>query len=155
MAKTKLGAVNEHARQFSPNALPVYASQVFSAKSGRFVNGQVQAGYITSAADGADYLMGAVDFVGTTSSTSGGTKLAVDVSTETIYEVPAWASAATTVTQAIIDAYIGKACDLKVDTNIQYADYDTATDDVLLIVGGSVADNCLYVKINAGDNLVS
>lgn len=150
MKSINLSAINDHKRNFTPGDFPMAASQVFPAVSGKFVYNN--SGAITAAANGQDEIIGAVEFVGTTSSTAGGTRLPIDRSCETIYEVPAYlTSARATLTETVVNALIGKTCDIKVASNVQYADIGAATDDVLLIVGWNPLNNTLLVTMNANE----
>jgi len=129
-------------RQFGPE-VPFAASQVLYANSGRFVYNN--SGVWTACANGANNVQGFTEFIGTTSSTSGGTKAAVDQSCDVWYEMPVYKT--TAFTQANLDSYIGKSCDLYVST-YQYADVQsTTTDFVFKIMGGSVAHQTIYVTI--------
>lgn len=150
MAKSKYGIVkNNHLAHYT-HAIGVGASEVFSAKSGRFVELDGGSGDIKAATSGAAALIGAVDFVGTASSTEGGTELPVQTSTQVVYEMPVYdgTTAGVSVSQDTIDSYVGRTCDLYVASNIQYADTNGDTDETFIIVGGDADENTLYVVMN-------
>ena len=107
---------------------PVAASEVFKKKGGAFVtidaNGRIQ---IAVAGD--------VDVIGhaifnedlTESSTAGGTVLPVDLSFDSVYELPintgTWA-----------DTMRGKLCDLSVSSSIQGVDLTASGEDVVQLI---------------------
>lgn len=126
---------------------PAAASQNFELKSGKFVYSA--SGYMTIAASGADEIFGYA-FIGdkTTGSSAGDDTLTINISTDAIYELPIDAAR----TEAQLIALVGKACDIVTTSNIQYADYDAGTDNVLMIVGyryyGSASgEQTLYVRM--------
>jgi len=126
---------------------PAAASQNFELKSGKFVYSS--SGYMTIAATGADEIFGYA-LIGdkTTGSTNGDDTLTVNISTDAIYELPV----DTALTEAELIALVGKACDIVTTSNIQYADHDAGTDNVLMIVGyryyGSASgEQTLYVRM--------
>ena len=142
MAKTRYGLIVEA----GVPVLSFAASQVFKEKSGRFV--AQSGGYMIAATNGINEICGYVEFVGTTGSSNGDTKLPIDRSCEKVYEIPIYKTIA--MTEADLRGYIGDTCDLYVASNIQYADLtNIAADDILTIVGGDVAEQTLYVQINA------
>ena len=127
--------------------MPAKASQNFELRSGKFVYSN--AGYANIAAAGADQIYGYA-FIGdkTTGTTDGDDTLTINISTDAIYELPLDAAR----TEAQLIALVGKTCDIVTTSNIQYADYDAATDNVLMIVGyryyGSASgEQTLYVRM--------
>ena len=131
--------------------IPAQASQNFENRSGCFVtlDSSERAG-VSVAADTQIFGFAlAGDF--TTSSTAGQTILAINISLEAIYLMPL--DAARTIAQ--LQDLVGKTCDLVVASNIQYADYDASTTDVIQIVGyeywGSASgEQGVWVRMNPG-----
>src|SRR3990167_6973554 len=67
----------------------------------------------------------------TTSATAGDDLVVVNLGKGIIFEMPLDAAR----TEAQLKALIGETCDIIVTSNIQYADYDASTYDVLEIMG--------------------
>ena len=126
---------------------PVGASEVFKKAGGGFVStdgsGRVE---IASAA--------AVDIIGshlffedfTASSTEGGTIVPVDMSLDSVYEIPidtgTWA-----------DTMRGETCDIGVTSNVQGADLTASATDVLILIDKGFTDaagtvQTVLVKLN-------
>lgn len=131
-----------------------YASQKLPAKSGRFVYYDISDAYWKACADNSVTLGGWVEqhtsdlTSDATSATNGGTKFQIiDVEGRT-FELPYAASgAASTLTETVGAALIGKKIDLYVDSDgIQYAD-NTANQAVLQVKGYNVAENTLTVMV--------
>ena len=144
----KVGTVGEQLR-YGPSFGPVTyvdaawgASEVIKAASGRFVKTD-GSGYLEIAGDGDSELVGWAEHrEETVSSTEGGTKTQLNVNRETIYKIPINAG---TLTRAMFY----DTTDISVSSNIQGANLATADDDVLIIVGGDIANNAwLLVQIN-------
>jgi hypothetical protein len=67
----------------------------------------------------------------TTSSTAGRDVISVNINHDIIGEMPLDAAR----TEAQLKGYIGETCDIVVTSNIQYADYDASSIDILEIMG--------------------
>jgi len=109
------------------------SAQPFQANSGKFVFLATDSRLATlaSGTTTAD-LIGWAD-VGTfsTATTSGADIIPVNVDETAVYEMPINA----TQTESQLKQLIGKVCDIETSSNIQYADYDAATDKTIQIVG--------------------
>jgi len=123
---------------------PVAASQTFKRRSGHFV--YLSSNRVNIADSGTSQLFGWA-LVGkdwTSSSTAGADKVTVDTYPFHVWEVPA----RDTFTAANLEAYIGDTCDLEVVSNIQYVDNGESNEDTIVIVGGDVDEQTLYVHMN-------
>ena len=123
---------------------PVAASQVFYRRSGHFV--YISSGNVTVADSGTGELFGWA-LTGknyTSSSTAGADTLTIDTNPFHVWEIPA----RDTFTAANLKAYIGDTCDLEVSNSIQYADNGESNEDTIVIVGGDVDEQTLYVHMN-------
>ncbi len=131
----------------SPEGL-FYASQVLSKLSGRYVVYGTSSTYFLACADNAAAASGYVTWTGTTSSTNGGTKLAIAMNIDQFAtELPYAASgAAATLTNAVLVTLYSKLIDMYVTSNIQYAD-NNASQSAFRIVGGDAAENTLYITV--------
>ena len=109
----------------------VGASVVFKHLGGAFVQMDANQRVIIAVAGVTDIMGWALTGDFTASATAGNTKVAVNTAVDAVYEMPL--DAARTETQ--LKALVGKTCDIKVTSDIQYADYAASTDDVLHIVG--------------------
>lgn len=126
--------------------MPVGASEVFKYKGGCFVEPD-GSGRIEVCDDGDATAIGYANTAErTASSTEGADKVGVDVSYDTVYEIPAILNAGTVPTDAALIAAVGETCDIKVVSNVQYANVDTTTDSILLIVGYKVYGSTLGLK---------
>ena len=126
----------------------VYTSNVFSLKSGRYcVYGTSSAGML-ACADNAAAISGFTQWTGTASATTLATKISVAYNIDQFAtEMPYAASgAAATLTAAVLITIYSKLIDIFVSSNIQYAD-NAASQSVLRVVGGDVAENTLYVHV--------
>ena len=135
--------------EFTHNA-KLLASTVLPAKSGRFVVYDISDGYFKAVATSGSYISGYIEESLTASATSGVTVLPLATNVqECIFEVPyATSGAAGTLTQAVGDALVAKKVDLYVDTNgIQFANCSATSQALLEIVGFSVPNNTVYVKV--------
>ena len=107
---------------------PVAASEVFKKKGGAFVtidgNGRIQIA-VAGDVDVIGHALFNEDF--TASATAGATVLPVDLSDESVYEVPintgTWA-----------DTMRGKLCDLSVASGIQGVDLTASGEDVVQLI---------------------
>lgn len=109
---------------------PVGASEVFKKAGAAFLRTD-GSGRVEIAVAGDTEIIGAAlmneDL--TASATEGGTKVEVDMSYESVYEVPIAAG-----TTAWADTMRGKDCDLRVDSNIQGVDLGASGEDVVQLI---------------------
>ncbi|MDD4156702.1 MAG: hypothetical protein PHY08_09040 [Candidatus Cloacimonetes bacterium] len=152
MYKASYGYIRGN-RNFT-DELAMAASQTVKARSGHFV--YFDGGAVTMCADGATAIDGAIDvpYDDTLEITD---KRAVDISTESVYEIPIYATDGTTyatLTEARVVAAVGKAGAIKVSGDVQYLNMSD-TDDVLIqtqkvlqVVGYNYTNKTAYVKIN-------
>lgn len=120
---------------------PIGASEVFKKKGGAFVkddgSGRME---VASAASTniAGYALFNDDF--TSSSTEGGTTLPVDLSYDSVFEIPinsgTWA-----------DTMRGKTCDLSVSSNIQGANLAASSTDVIILVDKGTTTGTTVVSV--------
>lgn len=117
--------------------MPAGASEVFRAKSGRFVKNDAS-GRLEVAVDGTTLLEGWVEEGDLTcSSTEGGTIVSFVHAVNclgTIFRIPV--NAGTFVATMRL-----KTCDLAVSSNIQGAKLDGSGEDTLIIVDGDLVNN--------------
>jgi hypothetical protein len=151
MAKLKYGIVDSSQTPLVPFCVGAFlASDVLSAKSGRFVVYDESDAYWRAANDGEATFNGYVEQHLTCAATSGQKLPIFDIRNHT-FELPyANATSVTTqLTQANLDAMIGQLCDLHVASNIQYADAGATTDNIFRIVGGDPTQGygTLYVQV--------
>lgn len=119
--------------------VPIGASEVIKAKSGRFVKNDTS-GRAEIAVDGSTELIGFLDCEEfTASSTEGADKRFCINDLTAVFRIPinAGTYAATMV---------GKTCDLAVTSNIQGAKLDASGEDTVIIVGGDAVNNA-YVDV--------
>lgn len=123
---------------------PVAASQAFARRSGHFV--KIASGNVTIADSGDSELFGwaLVGKAWTSSSTAAADKVTVVTDPSKVWEIPARDA----FTAANLKAYIGDTCDLEINGGIQYADNGESNEDTLVIVGGDVDEQTLYVHLN-------
>jgi len=151
MAKLKYGVVGSSQVPLVPFCEGGFlASDVLSAKSGRFVVYDESDAYWRAANSGEATFNGYVEQHLTFSTTSGAKLPIFDIRGLT-FELP-WANATdvtTQLTQATLDALIGQLCDLYVASNIQYADAGATSDNIFRIVGGDPNEGAgtLYVQV--------
>ena len=124
------------------------ASQIFKRRSGHFVVMNPTTGFVTIAADSAAIITGWA-LVGkdwTSSGTAGQDKVTVDTHPLHVWEMPSDAA----FTAAALLLLIGDTCDIAVDgtTKIQSVDIGETNQDLLVIVGGDVDEQTLYVHMN-------
>ena len=110
---------------------PVGASEVFKQAGGSFVKTD-GSGRVELAVAGETEIIGAVllNADETASSTEGASKYVVDLSTESVYEIPI-----DTTSTAYAATMLGKAVDLIVNSNVQEVDLANSGEGVLQIVG--------------------
>jgi len=124
---------------------PVAASQAFKRRSGHFV--KLDSNRRVTIADSGDSEIIGWALVGkdwTSSSTAGADKVTVDTHPLHVWEIPPDAA----ITASSLAGLIGKTCDLIVSSNIQYADIGESNEDVIVIIGGDVDGQTLYVHMN-------
>lgn len=125
--------------------VPIAASQTFSRRSGHYV--KLDASKHADIADSGDSEIAGWMHMGkdfTSSSTAGADKGSIDAFPFSVYEVPA----RDTFTAANLASYIGETCDLEVASNIQYVDNGESNEDNVVVVGGDVDEQTLYVHLN-------
>lgn len=127
---------------------PLAASVIFKNLGGKFVTKDGSGNYAISAASDTQ-IDGWADIAGdfTSSSTAATDKAQVVIDLGAIFEIPV-SPADTALTDAGLKTLMRKTCDLVVASNVQYADTDASSTDVIKIVGGNVARNTVYVQIN-------
>ncbi len=124
---------------------PVAASQAFTRRSGHFVKKDVN--NRADIADSGDTQLQGWALVGkdwTSSATAGADKVTVDTHPLHVWEIPSDA----TFTAATLATIVGETCDLIVNSNVQQADFGESNEDVIMIVGGDVDEQTLYVHMN-------
>ena len=139
--KVKLGRIFD--RPFYIKC-PVAASQAFYQRSGHFV--YLSSNNVTIADSGTTQLFGAAQIGSdwTSSSTAGADTVTVCTDPMAVYEVPA----RDTFTASNLAAYVGDTCDLEISSGIQYIDNGESNEDTIVIVGGDVDEQTLYVHMN-------
>ena len=126
--------------------IPVAASQAFKARSGKFV--KLDASKHADIAESGDSELFGWALVGgdtTSSSTAAATKVSVDTSVTSIFELP---YDDTTVTEANLAELLGETCDLIVASDIQYADIGESNEDTIQILGYDFNRKTVYVRLN-------
>lgn len=117
--------------------MPAGASEVFRAKSGRFVKND-GSGRVEVAVDGSTLLQGWVEEGDLTcSSTEGGTivgMIPIENCLGVIFRIPVNAG-------TFVATMRGKTCDLAVSSNIQGAKLDGSGEDTLVIYDGDLVNN--------------
>jgi len=154
--KTIYGNIKSPAKKQYTEEVGLTASQVFPAKSGRWVvRGSTGA---FSAASGAsdEALIGTIDFVGTASATAKATKTAIQIEPTVSVEMPIYEAGAVggEVTQAEVDAAYGTICGLKVVSNVQYADIDNTTANQCVLNTLYCIKNPTFEAVSGGTALV-
>lgn len=114
--------------------VPLAASQVFKARSGRFVYLDGSGNAVICAA-GANVIFGHAEESERTSSSTAAAEVAnVIVDPSAIFRVPV-------ITGTYVATMRGKTCDIGVSSNVQGADLAASTDDVLIVVDGDLVNN--------------
>lgn len=123
---------------------PCAASVAFKNLSGKFMVKDGSSNY--AIADSGDTELAGWAMAGefTASSTAAKTTVPIVDDFSAIFEIPSDA----TFTAAELKALVGKTCDLIVASNIQQADIGESTEDVIIIVGGDVDRQTLFVRLN-------
>lgn len=124
--------------------MPLAATQTFYRRSGHFVT--ISGGNISVANDPSAILGWALvgkDWI--SSGTAAADKVTVCVDPYKVWEVPA----RDTFTVAQLKGLIGDACDLEQNGDgIQCVDWAEYSKEVLIVVGGDVDEQTLYVHMN-------
>jgi len=111
--------------------VPTGASEVFTNSGGKWVSNDADAGRVVVCGATTTNINGwAMCGAITTSSTDEVTKINVDISLDTIYEMPIDAAQSAA---DLLDV-LWESCDIVVTSNVQYADLDASTYDILQIV---------------------
>lgn len=119
--------------------VPIGASEVLKAKSGRFMKNDAS-GRAEVAVDGSTELMGFLDCEEfTASATEGADKRFLINDVTAVFRIPVSAGTYTA-------AMLGETCDLAVSSSIQGAKLDGSGEDTLIIVGGDAVNNA-YVDV--------
>jgi hypothetical protein len=131
--------------------MPAGASEVFRAKSGRFVKND-GSGRVEVAVDGTTLLEGWVESGDLTcSSTEGATIVSFVHAVNclgTIFRIPINAG-------TFVATMRGKTCDLAVSSNIQGAKLDGSGEDTVIIVDGDLVGNAWVDVIINPDKIAS
>ncbi len=110
---------------------PLAASQIFKHRGGAIMQLN-SSGHVLIAPAGVTDLIGcAVTGEWTSSAVAGEDKIVVNMSLDAVFEMPI----DTARTAAELIALVGKFCDIIVTSDIQYADYDAQSDNIIQIVG--------------------
>ena len=121
------------------------ASQAFKRRSGHFVKLAASRATIAASGDAQIWGWALVGKDWTSSGTAGQDKVTVDTHPFHVWEIPTDAA----FTAAELLALIGDHCDLIVSAGgIQQADIGEANEDVIVIIGGDVDEQTLYVHMN-------
>jgi len=125
--------------------VPVGASEVFKNTGGKFcwfdTSRRLEVAGSGNNPDSGAFIYGwALAPAFTASSTEGGTSLQVDVSTNSVYRMPADA--------AVLATMRGKSCDLVTTSNVQYADVGEANEKYLIIEDVDITNQWVYVRMN-------
>ena len=132
----KFGPVNP-VSGYGTCPVPMYASEVIKAQSGRFC--YVSSGYMRIAGDGTNKLFGFLESGDLTCQATNGLDIVnCIVDPSVIFRVPFRYDDSTYSTNYSI-ALIGTAVDLVVVSNVQYAILTTSDDDLLIVLGGEAA----------------
>lgn len=150
--KPKFGIIFGRELALFTHKCELLASDVLSAKSGRYLVYDQSDTYFRAVNDGEAAISAYTDWSGTANATSGKTKVEAAFNVDMfVCELPfAAAGAASTLTAALLKTYLGNSYDIYVTGNIQYADVQT-TDTIIRVVGGSVQNNSLYTIANNAD----
>ena len=141
---TKMGQIFKSYPPVTIPSVPLAASVAFKNLGGKFMTKDGSGNYALSVATDSQ-IAGWADVGEFTSSASAAAQTApLIVDLGAIFEIPVDAA----ITDASLIALIGLTCDLVVNAGIQQAAIGTSTYDVVKIVGGSVANQTVYVQIN-------
>lgn len=150
MAKLKMGVIS--GKPLFTTMGKFKASEVLSARSGRYVTFDASADYYVVTPSNNGEVSGYVEQNLTCIATDKATELPIATNIgDFVCELPYASGEATdsTLTQANLDTYLGDHIDIYTST-IQYADISTS-QGIFVVVGGSVANNSLYVRVVDGD----
>ena len=151
MSKPSYGIIRNPQLATYTERIGIGASEVFTATGGRFVINA--SGYLDAADGGDEALIGAVEYIGTSGSSNGDDEVAVQTSVDVWYELPATLNGTSrqTLTQALIEAYRFDNAEIKVISSVQYVSTAAPTGNTLIIMGGDVVENTLYVRLNPNE----
>jgi hypothetical protein len=124
--------------------IPVAASQAFKLNSGKFVKLASNQADIADSGDSELFGWALVGGDTTSSSVAGATKISVDTSPLSVFELPI----DETLTETELAAILGETCDLIVTSDIQYADVGESNEDTIQIVGYDVDRQTVHVRMN-------
>ena len=155
--KLKYGFLNRNVTPSSyPLPVPLAASQYLNKLSGRILTMDGSGNFaLTGATD--SLVAGVTEAITQDSSTGCSSATAAADSVILIddvnqpFEMPVVTG--TTITAASLKLLLGKTCDIAIagstTTTIQQANIGASTYDVIVIVGGNVDRNTVYVKLNS------
>lgn len=128
---------------------PLSASEVFTDTGGKFMSTDANRRAEVAAAADTDLIGWGLTGAHTSSSTAGADLISVNISLDAVYLMPLDAAR----TEAQLLAIMLKTCDIVTTSNIQYADYDASSTDVIQIVGyrywGSASgEQAVLVRLN-------
>lgn len=149
MARIKYSVVSGTPR-FTQFPVPLAASQNFLPLSGRYVTRDSSTGTYALSSSTSQQIDGYVDDIFT--SVAGQQIPIIENVDEVVVEIPAAnAGTAVTVTDTIIRGLMSEACDTVLSNGVQYCNYNVGSNQtrVLVVVGGNVADNVVYTKVNS------
>jgi hypothetical protein len=127
--------------------MPLGASVIFTAKGGKFMT--LSSGNLILSVAGDTQIDGWADISGgfTAYGTAAYDTVTLIRDLSAVFEIGVSASD-TALTAAGLKALIGDTCDLVIESDVQMADTDATSTDVIQIVGGSVERNTVFVVIN-------
>jgi len=124
------GRINERSAGANIVPVPMAASQVIAAASGRFV--YMNAGAATLCISTTQTIFGFLQTHAHTPATSA--KVACEVDLKAIYRVPV-------VSGTFVNGMIGDVCDLVVTSGVQGVALGASTHNIVTIVGGDTTNN--------------
>lgn len=127
---------------------PVAASQNFNLLSGCFVVVDTNNRIEIAGAAVTNLIGWALTGDFTSSATAGLTEMSVNIALGSLYEMPIDAAK----TEAQLKAIVGETCDIIVTSNIQYADLDASSIDILEIMdyryyGSALGEQTVIVRL--------
>ena len=127
-----------------PRSVLTNAAIAFKGAGGKFVSGVGNSLVLAVAASTA--LLGWAEVAEFTTATTD--VITVNMAKDAVYEMPI----DTAVTEAALQALIGKTCDIIVTSGIQYADHNASAVDILQIVGygyygPNLGEQTLFVRL--------
>ena len=127
-----------------PRSVLTGAAIAFKNNGGKFVTGVGNSLALAGAASTA--LLGWAEVSEFTTATTD--VITVNMAKDAVYEMPI----DTAVTEAALQALVGKTCDIIVTSGIQYANHDASAIDILQIVGygyygSALGEQTLFVRL--------